>query len=491
MLTDAIRVPIFSVAIKPSVSSIGIGTLVYKALMFGQMLATGSATAGVDILVTKGTQNSYFGEGSELANMCNKWFKNNVNTELHVIPFDDPASSGAAAGILAITGTATGDGEIALLIDGKRIPVTVASGNSPTEIGAAIVAALAAEGDCPITGVNTTGSVATTAKNKGVFGNSIDMRVNYYAGELLPAGVALEITQMASGTGSIDFQDVIDAIGNDWYQIFVGNAIDATNLTLIEAFLSERFGPTKMIDGVYITANRVAAVSKVLKLQGLATFGETRNSKHVSCMNATLIPDHPSYFAAGIAGQIAYEAQKQAAVPFKTLVINGILPPAKNECNSMEEDNTLLYSGISTFSPVVSTVTIQRMITMYRLSDTGASAISYLKLNTVLTVMYLRYSFRNYFIVKYPRALLADNGAKVRSGIQVIDPNTGKAEAINIFRNWEEEGYVENIDQFKNDLICRRSTTDNTRLEWIITPQLLSQFLVGATDLNFLLQSAI
>jgi phage tail sheath gpL-like len=92
-------------------------------------------------------------------------------------------------------------------------------------------------------------------------------------------------------------------------------------------------------------------------------------------------------------------------------------------------------------------------------------------------------------MVKYARAKLADDGVQAGAGQVIMTPKLGKSEAINIFRGWETLGLVENIDQFKNDLVCVRSITDPNRLEWVLPPDLINQFRVGAATIQFLLET--
>ena len=70
-----------------------------------------------------------------------------------------------------------------------------------------------------------------------------------------------------------------------------------------------------------------------------------------------------------------------------------------------------------------------------------------------------------------------------------MTPSLGKAEAILIFRGWQSLGLVENLEQFKNDLTCVRSTVDPNRLDWVLPPDLINRLRVGAADLQFLLQT--
>jgi len=111
-----------------------------------------------------------------------------------------------------------------------------------------------------------------------------------------------------------------------------------------------------------------------------------------------------------------------------------------------------------------------------------------LDVNTMFTLMYLRYDFRNTMLTKYPRSKLADDGTNFGPGQPVITPSIGKAEAISKFRQWEAIGLVEDIDQFKNDLIVQRNISDPNRLDFILPPDLMNQFRVGGVTIQFLLQ---
>ena len=70
-----------------------------------------------------------------------------------------------------------------------------------------------------------------------------------------------------------------------------------------------------------------------------------------------------------------------------------------------------------------------------------------------------------------------------------MTPSIGKAEAIAKFRAWELQGLVENIDQFKNDLVVERDPNNPNRLNFLLPPDLINQFIVGGTTIQFLLQS--
>jgi len=482
MSIPSLRVPFVYVEFDSSRAFQGSSILRYQSLLIGQRVSGGSqAQLKIDKITSYDQASSYYGAGSQLARMFKAWFANNNVGDVYGISLDDAGAGVAASGSFVIGGTATADGSLVVYIGGERVPVAVLAGQTATQVGDALVAAITS--NFPVSASNSVGTVTITAKNKGEAGNDIDLRANYNAGEVLPAGITLSINLMSSGANNPLLQDVIDVIGDEWYNIFCSPYTDATNLSAIEAELDSRFGPLKMIDGMYITTKRG-------NLATLEAFGNGRNSKHVSCIHSEGIPTSGFEVASAYAGQLAKEGQIDPAKPFQTLEMVGVLPPAIEDRFTLQENDSLLYDGIATFYvDNGGKVRIQRAITMYQTNTLGASDIAYLDVNTLLNLMYLRYDFRTQILNKYSRAKLGNDGVQVGPGQQVMTPKLGKAEAINIFRSWQTLGLVENIDQFINDLVCVRSTTDPNRLEWILPPDLMNQFRVGAATLQFLLQS--
>lgn len=495
-ISPTLRMPFMYVEFDPSRAFQGPSVLAYNALLIGQLTSSGtkynvSANAVGPFRVTSSDQAAqYFGAGSMAHRMSIGWFGNNKSVPLDVVGMKDNGSN-KSEGSIAISGTPSAAGTLYLYVNGKQYQITVTTSDTATTIGDSIEAAITADTSSPVTAANSAGTVTFTAKNAGTKGNEIDLRVNYNDGEVLPTGVSATITAMGgvtSGSGDPDVSDAIALLGDKWYNIVLGQFSDATNLALIESELSDRFGPLRMIDGVYISGRRGT-------LSELSTFGDARNSPHVSIIHAGGVsgvgtPTWSLELAAMYAGRIAQEGQADPARPFQTLELVGALPPAITEEFDSAENNSLLFDGISTWTvDSGGKIRIARAITQYQTNASGSDDIAYLDVNTMLTLMYLRYDFRTKIQNKYPRAKLADDGVQISPTQQVITPKVGKAEAIAIFRGWEFLGLVENIDQFKEDLQCYRSTTDPNRLEWVLPPDLINQFRIGAATIQFLLQS--
>ena len=148
----------------------------------------------------------------------------------------------------------------------------------------------------------------------------------------------------------------------------------------------------------------------------------------------------------------------------------------------------MLYDGVSTTTvDADGRIIIERLITTYKTTPIGAADISYLDVNTPLTLGYLRATFRNRFLRKFPRHKLADDGTRYGPGQAVVTPKVAKAECIAIFREWEDAGLVEGIDQFKTDLIVERNANDPNRLDILLPPDLVNQLRVTGVKIGFLL----
>jgi phage tail sheath gpL-like len=116
---------------------------------------------------------------------------------------------------------------------------------------------------------------------------------------------------------------------------------------------------------------------------------------------------------------------------------------------------------------------------------TYKKGVAYQDLNSVLTLSYLRWSFRTYFLSKYPRHKLADDEAKFGPGQAIITPKLARAEAVSWYREMENLGLVEGGDVFKSSLLVERDPRDRNRLNFLLPPNLVNAFLIGAAKMAF------
>jgi len=478
---SGLRVPLVYTEFDSSRAVSGSSDQIYKNLVFGQKLAVGTAPADIPIRATNADKVGVLaGFGSMLHAMAVAHFAANDFTETIFLPLDDAAGN-AATGTRVFSGTATASGVVYLMVAATPITVAVQSGDTSSDVATAVAAAVTAKAGILVSASAAAGTATFTALNSGEFGNDIDIRVNYYDGEETVAGITISGAAMSGGTINPSIANGLAALGDEQYHIIVMPYTDTANIQIMEVELDSRFGPLRMIESHSFSASKVS-------FSALSALGNSRNSKHTTIVAASGFPNTGAEVAASVAAVTSKYGQNDMARPFQTLALPGILAPIQVDRFTLAENNILLYDGISTTSvDAGGVVRIQMLISTYKTNATGADDESYLTVNTLLTLSYIRYDFRNSMSTKFPRHKLAGDNANFGVGQKILTPKVGRAFAVSKFRDWEQKGLVEDIDQFKNELICERNESDKNRMDWFLPPNLVNQFRVGGVQIGFLL----
>lgn len=491
-----IRVPLCYIEIDNSAAVTGTPPTLHKTLLLGLRNNHGQVTAGEPFRITsESAAESAFGRGSMLAEMALSFINANAFADLWAIAIDDDPDGVRAVGEIRPMGSVAQSGQIALMIAGKSVRVTVRAGDSVAVMSTKISDAINNNARLPVTAtveaLHTNGSpvpdninthtVKLTAKWSGETGNDIDVRVNYYTGELLPLGIDVIITPMGSATGNPDVSEAITALGDTWWNHVVNPFTDTLNLNLLRDELKERWGALKMIDGICWMAKRGT-------LAQASSFGLSRNDYLFSTMATGVAPQPPYIWAATLAAIAVGSLSIDPARPLQTLQLPGILPPSLGDRWQLNERNLLLYDGISTFTvDTGSNVQIERAITMYRENSFGDPDPSYLDVETIATLSYLRYATRVRITQKFPRHKLADDGIRVSPGQAIVTPAIIKGELLALFTEQEFAGLVEDFDTFKKTLLVERDKNDRNRVNVRSNPDLVNQFRTYAHAIQFIL----
>lgn len=451
-----------------------------RVLLIGQRLAAGAVAALTPTpIVTADQAISAFGRGSMLARMAKALKSADQYSEVIAIALDDPGAGTAATFTLTLGGPATAAGTIALMIAGQKVEVAVASGDSADTIATAIEAAVDAALDLPVTAGVASNVVTLTARHKGTCGSDIDVRHSHYDGESLPAGVTLAIAAAVAGAGDPDYTTLAAVMGDEDYRTIILGNVNDTILDDIEVELNDRWGPLRMLESFAYGATPGS--------QGTAAaFGAGRNSELVSIIGTGASPTPPWEWAASYGGTVGYYSAIDPARPFQTLRLPGVLAPLPASRFTRAERELLLKDGISTYSVGSGgAVAIERAITTYQLNTLGIEDLSWLDVNTPLTLAYFRQAVRARILLKFPRHKLASDNANFGPGQAIVTPRIIRAELIALFREMEEAGLVENLDQFKADLIVERDAGDPNRVNALIPPDIVNQFRVFAAQVQF------
>ncbi|NDV20881.1 phage tail protein [Pseudodesulfovibrio sp. JC047] len=481
-IPENLRVPLVYIEFDNSRAVKGTPAVEYKMLVLGQMLPSGSAEEATPVRVLSADHAiDLFGRGSMLAAMFTATKKADRFMETWCIPLKDDAAGVAATGTIDFTGAATGTGVLNCYIAGRKVRASVPALATSAEAATALVDAINADLDLPVTATVATGTVTLTARNKGECGNDIDIRFNYYTGEVYPAGLSVAVTAMTNGAANPDITDAIAGFGDEWWNGIVSPWTDGSNMVALEAELLDRWGPTNMKDGIAYTAIRGTHSES-------ATWGDARNG-HLGTTMPTGASPTPPWIWAAVYGVVASGSLSiDPARPLQTLVLPGIMPPTQGERWTMEERNLLLYDGLSTFTvDSGGLVRIERAITTYQKNAYGLPDPSYLDVTTPATLSYIRYATRARITQKFPRHKLADDGTRLGPGQAIVTPSIIRAELLALFRELETKGLVENFDQYKKGLLVERDADDRNRVNVLSPPDLINQLRIFAEQIQFIL----
>ncbi|HAH9782249.1 phage tail sheath subtilisin-like domain-containing protein [Escherichia coli] len=483
-----VRVPLTYIEFDNSNAVSGTPAPRQRVLMFGQRGSKASAAPDVPVRIRSGSQASAaFGQGSMLALMADAFLNANRVAELWCIPQGN-GTGNAAVGEISLSGTAGENGSLVTYIAGQRLAVSVAAGATGAALADLLVARIKGQPDLPVTAEvradsgddDTHADVVLSAKFTGAL-SAVDVRWNYYAGETTPYGIITAFKAASGKNGNPDISASIAGMGDLQYKYIVMPYTDEPNLNLLRTELQERWGPVNQADGFAVTV-----------LSGtygdISTFGVSRNDHLISCMGIAGAPE-PSYLYAATLCAVASQALSiDPARPLQTLTLPGRMPPAVGDRFTWSERNALLFDGISTFNVNDGgEMQIERMITMYRTNKYGDSDPSYLNVNTIATLSYLRYSLRTRITQKFPNYKLASDGTRFATGQAVVTPSVIKTELLALFEEWENAGLVEDFDTFKEELYVARNKDDKDRLDVLCGPNLINQFRIFAAQVQFIL----
>ena len=322
-----------------------------------------------------------------------------------------------------------------------------------------MAAAINANLDLPVTAAVGTGAnasvVTLTARNKGLCGNDIDVRLAFYgsqAGEKVPAGLTFTGvlagtgTQLAGGTQNpTTLATALANLSDMAFDFVVLPYTDAASLNAWQAFMNDSGGRwtwNKMIYGGGFSAFRGT--------YGAATaFGVTRNDPAMAIMPFYDAPEPAWLWAANITAYCAVSNKAHPSIPMQDIVIDMLPPPVANRFFS-DELETLLHDGLCAFQVVAGQVVINRMVTTYQLNAAGLTDTSYQDVESRYQLAYALRDLRTYLSGLYARKIFVDDATRLSGTINnaVATPSMLKGSTISRYRFLEGYGVVQDGDAF-------------------------------------------
>lgn len=465
-----------------------------KALIIGEKSSAGSAVNATLYAITKeSVAEGYFGPGALLTRQCEVFKKNNPNTELWAIAL----SGGTAQASCRINfsqaishanySCSAGGQYMRLLVNGKQVYRLLTSGWSMVDIASDAATYMSEQGDfpCTVSVIAASGVLVMSALTSGAWGNGLDVRFNYYDGESDPTffGDSALLSAFEGGAGNGSLDDAWAIIDNEQFHYIIQPYVDTTNLTSLETELTDRFKPLEDLQGHGFTGYRGTQAQ-------CTTLGNARNNPHSIIMGMYDSPTDPAELGAALGAVAAFNLNNDPARPLHYLQLKGILAPPVSSRFTTAEREILLYDGIATWKCDSSgNIQIERCITTYQTNASGVKDASYLDIQTLATLMEIRYQFKTRMQTRFisPRFKLADDTFPVAAGSYVATPKTIKNEIISLFTLLRDRGLIENLDEFVENLIVERDLTDVNRVNVLLPPDLINQFRILAAKIEFIL----
>ena len=452
-----------------------------RALILGQTLGGTAGTTTAPVRITrKQDAVSLFGAGSQAAMMAGAFLTANPFTPLTVIGLADPASATRATGSITFTAAPSQNGVVPLYIGGISVPLSVTTADTVTTMATRLVSAIAANADLPVTASSLAGVVTLSAKHLGAVGNDISLAYNFGTGEFQPFSLAVTVGSMSGGTLTPDLATAISSIASDWYTDVIAPSYNGASITALVTEAERRYTAAISQD-MHVYAGFSGSYS------ASTTFGSTYNAKTLSVIAANGSPSPPWIWAAVAGAVAAFHLTNDPARQLRTLALPGVLPPVPSTRFIDSERDGLLRAGVSTFTVGQDgTVAIERMITTYRSTSAGAADTAWLDIMSTKTLSRIRYDWRQYVRLTYPRAkLAADGSVAAETDPSVITPramaNTWAARC----KVYAFYGWIQNEQITIPQAVFQISTSDPNRMDGRLVIQIMGSLMVFAAALEF------
>ncbi|HAT1683164.1 TPA: phage tail protein [Klebsiella oxytoca] len=470
-------------------------TTVQRTLIMGMVTTAGTVAgdgASVPVPVSSAAQAALLaGAGSELHLMAQAYFQNDISGSVYLLPLSD-AGDGmtAAGGKVTVTAAPTATGVISLYIAGIRLQVMVMKGEPVATVAKALSDAINAAPALPVTATVAEAVVTLTARNKGLTGNDIDLRLNWLGvpgGESTPEGLALTLTAMSGGQGTPPVGTALAQVGDTGFDFIVSPYTDTASLDAVKAFLSDKTGRWSYASQLY--GHAFGALKGTYG--SLTAAGEARNDQHASLLGVNNSPSPACVWAAAVTGAVAGSLRNDPGRPLQTLAVAGVLAPPSASRFMLTERNNLLHSGISTFTVADDgTAQVENLITTYQKNGYGNPDNSYLQVETLFTLMFVMRYLRTQITSKFARMKLSRDGTRFAPGIAVVTPSVIRAELIAQYHYLEYNGYVQDAAAFAKGLQVQQDSSNPNRVNVLWTGTLINQLRILALINQFRLMAA-
>lgn len=456
-----------------------------RALVIGQIgpSALAAPNTVINISANATSPDLLFGAGSMLSEMVKKAQAAAPYLPLYAIGLvDNPAGVKAVKSILW-AGTATESGTLNCYIGGYKIQIAVLLGDTAATVVSNLVAALDGVVGPPVVGAingSNVDQIDLTCTWKGETGNAIDVRMSYFNGDKVPAGLSFTISQTTAGSGNPDVTAALDALGSTWYSWWAFPYNDAANILELNTVLTSKFGAMQAIGATAFGAYAGA-------LAATSSFGATVNLENMTIMSAGLSPTAPWLWSAvymAVAGAaLSIDPSRQ----MRGAVLTGLLSPAETDRFDDPQRNALLFDGIATHTVDASgNCLIECEISTYQFNGSGVADTTWLYIETAETLSRIRYEQVAYFDSNYPNWKLADDTYVVPAGQPIMQPSKVVHEMLGLYKTmFMAKGWCQDFETYKAGIIAQIDIDNNNRVDVLDNPILIKNMRILAIHSEF------
>lgn len=441
-------------------------------LIVGQLGTGASATSGALNTGVEGLSEAelrtLFGNDHLYNTIINWKAANGGYSPLSVIGLDANGSGVAATATIAFSGTATADGTYTIACADERdfeVTVSVSSGDTATEVGAAVDAAFDALTNYPpFVLSNATGTATFTASDVGTIGNNYALKID---GTI--AGLTYTVTGFASGANDPTLTSIFDPIDGLRYTSILWPENWSASTSVVTDLLDARFNPSNdILDGrAYMGYNETYAncLSLVGSLNSQSLVIAGNNKISTADQKGSAIVQSADYTMAYFMGINSKRMTTDAPIASDIVALNAPLDaiggphlaslplfntplnqtPVTPSTNlfSNTEQIALATAGFSTFgvNRAQNGMIMGEMVTTRTTDSAGNVNDSFRYLNYVLTGSVCREIFYNNLKATFAQSRLAEGQA--RPGYSVANEETIRAELSSIYRTLSNQALVE------------------------------------------------
>jgi len=492
---NEVRVPLFFAEVDNSQANSA--TAIQRALIIGQKSDLGTAEKNIpQICGGVGDAQAKYGINSQLAAMVAAYRKNDDFGEVWCLPLADPLDAPKATNTITIAGAPVKGGVISLYIGAGgywangtglyQVPVNQLS--TATTIATALINIINADVKAPVVAeAGGAGEILLTSVHAGASGNEIDVRLNYLdtlGGQKTPEGLTITIATptLTGGISNPSLNDAIANLGDTTFDFIVCPYTDTASLDALDAFLNMETGRwawSKQLYGSYFAVNNGTFGDQT-------TLGASRNSPFGSILGVYDSPTPSWLIAAQYVGAIVQSLKNDPGRPLQTLPIQGMFAPKPENRFELTERNSLLFSGISTFTVGDDgACRVEKIITTYQKNAFGSPDNSFLNIETLYLLAYILRFMKTRITSKFGRMKLAANGTKFAQGSSIVTPNIIRADQIAAYQELEFNGYVQDSKAFAKGLIVEQNAQNKNRVDVLWPGTLINQLNIFALLAQF------